>query len=367
MATITANEVDVGIGVCSTWDTAADLTAISGARLIHANQISVTATDEQFQPRSIGWGNQITTVEKTINQTQVTLVCDISYNGSWQIPFVSFLGDATASGVVQTSGQSDYQHTASMQDSSTIYNTISFKTESDTVVELPSVVWTSVTIESPSANVGTVTFQGVASRLEIDENATNSAADLDTLSYPTYHAAVLGGGDCANHYFRIDERSTVSALSSADDLEILNFQINMTRPLQNRFVLRGCDTRYTQAPKQLGLTQGQLVFQLSEINKADFDSIKKWYDATSAMVEIQMVGDQINSGEYETFKFQLPSLLPAATAPDMGVPSNNTLLQPIVTYQMLKPSAASAGMAGILSYIGYTSIDDQDVNYGTNS
>ena len=373
--TITVSNVDIGVCVHSgTYGTAADMLTTSGAALIHASSLTYTVSDNNFQPRDVGFSNQISRVEKLERTVDVTMSCDISYNGAWAIPLAAFLGSTTASGVEQTVSGGDYKHVLRYEAESTIGLTMAYLAiEDDKVIEFPTLTVTDVEISMDNANVGTVTFTMIGSDLKINADAVNSASDLDSLSYPTYRAAVLGGGgQCANHYFRLADHSTGTPLDADDELEIINYTLSMSRPYQRIFTLKGCDSLKTAQPLQIGLNQASMAFTLGSVDSDTFDSIAKWNAGTQAMSELLLTSpDQIDSGEYASIKVQCPGMLPASEAPVLGFGSNAELVQPVVSYQLItaEESGAAAGMTDPSndSYLAFVLIDDVVDNYGSSS
>lgn len=345
---ITVSNIDIGVCVHSgTYGVAADMTTTSGACLIHASSLSYSVSDNNFDPRDVGFGNNKSRVEKLERTADVTLACDISYNGAWALPLAAFLG-ATASGVEQNVGEGDYLHSLRFEEESTIGLTMSYLAGvDDEVVEFPTLTVVGVEIAMENANVGTITFTMIASDIKKNADAVNSATDLATLSYPTYRAVVVGGGgQCANHYFRIADHSTVTPLDSDDDLPILSYAISMSRPEERSYGLRGCDSLRTMEPQQLGLNQASLTFTF-RVDPDTFDPLEKWDAGTQAMSELLLTSpDQIGSGDYSAIKIQAPGMLPGSDAPVIGFGSNNEVMVLTVTYELVtaEESGAASGM-----------------------
>jgi len=370
--TISVSNVDIGVCVHSgTYGVAADMLTTSGAALIHASSLTYTISDNNFQPRDVGFSNQISRVEKLERTADVTLVCDISYAGAWAIPLAAFLG-STQSGVEQNVGEGDYLHALRYEAESLIGVTMAYLAiEDDKVIEFPTLTISDVEISMDNANVGTITFTMIASDIKVSADAVNSSVDLATLSYPSYRASVLGGGaQCALHYLRIADHSPSVPLDSDDDLEIIQYTLSMSRPYQRIFTLKGCDSLKTAQPLQIGLNQASIAFTLGSVDSDTFDSIKKWNDFAQAMSELLLTSpDQVGAGDQMSIKIQAPGMLPASEAPILGFGSNAELVQPVVSYQLVtaEESTAAAGMTDPAadSYLAIILTDDVSGTYGS--
>lgn len=349
MAWISTNEVDIGMKAGATWDTAADMTSGS-AGLLHASTLSVQGAFDEFSPRDIGFDNFRTKMTKLGFNLNMSITCDMTYNGLWVQLLAAFMGTTTASPAETTVGEGDYAHNIDLASSNTgKFVTLAFKVEDDYALEIPSFKVTSVSITQPTNGVGQITFNGIGSRIVDNASVTNSIADINALSYPTYEECVLGN---TNHYLRIDTYSTVSSLTNSDDKKILSYTLSLSRPLNPRFALRGADSKYTIEPLQLGVTTGTLAFQMAEIDNSQIDGIVEWLAATKKMAEIFIDGTQIGAGVNRSFKFQMPYMELAGAMPTgYDVPSNNALMQPTFTYNLLAASAAPSGMTGVTKYL----------------
>lgn len=355
MAAIAVNEVDVGIKKGSTWGTAADLT--SAGKLMHLSNLTVTANVDEHVRRDIGFDNFRTDIDRLGHNVDVSITCDLSYHGAWLDVLASVLGTSTSSPAEENENEGDYKHEMDLTSRNAgKFSTLVWTHESDAVLEIPSIKWHTFTIESAANAVGTFSAQGIGDRVVRNSSASNTYAEVTALSYPTYQAAVLGG---TNHYFRFDAYSADTALTSADDKKILNYRIVVSRPMQRRMVLNGASTPYTLEPHQLGLTTGELVFQMSEIDDSQIDGIVDWLDQTKRMAEIFFDGAQIGGGSNTSIKIQLPYIEHKGSMPTgYDVPSNNTLMQPTFSFNLLQAPAAPAGMTGVTNYIRVTSIDE---------
>ena len=359
MASVNTDALDVGVKPGSTWGVAADMT--SGANLIHVSSLSISGAYGEFRPRDIGFSNFIQEITRKELSVDISISADLSYHGQWVQLAALFLGTATGTPTENNAGQSDYFHSLALASVPDKFATLAWKVEDDYVLEAPSWTPTSMSVSHNVNDVGTVTFNGIADKLVLNASATNSAADLDALTYPTYEAAVLCG---ANHYFQIDDYSTGTALSSADNKEITAYSYSFTRPYTRRHVLRGADTKYTQQPKPNGIVEGSLSFTLSEVNDGAYDGFVDWDANTKKMCEIFFDGDQINAGDNTQFTFQFPSLAPAGSIPDAAsIPSANTFVAPTYNFVALDPVAAPAGMAGVTDPFRMTHVTTRDTSY----
>lgn len=360
MAWIASNEVDIGIKTGATWDTAADMA--TNATLLRVSNITVSAAFQEFSPRDIGFDNFRTVVTKLGLDVNVTITADVSYDGVWLHLLAALMGTSTSSPSETTSSQGDYLHNIDLASSNYgDFVTIAWKVEDDYVLEIPSLKITSFSLTHPANGVGQITFQGIGSRVVDNASVTNSVSDLNALSYTTYEPAVLGA---TNHYLRIDDYSTGTALSNADDKNILSYNLAITRPMQNRLTLRGANSKYTLEPLQLGVTTGTFGFQMSLIDNSAIDGIVEWLGATKLMAEVFFDGSQIGSGVNRSIKLQLPYLEHIGAMPTgYDVQSNNGLMQPTFTYNLLQAPSAPSGMSGVTNYLRVAQIGTRSTGW----
>jgi hypothetical protein len=347
MASIGTNESTVGIKTGATWDTASDMT--SGGQLFRVSNFSVNARFGEHEVRDIGFDNFQRSRIKLNQECDVTISADITHEGLWLKLLAAFLGSSTGSPAEQTGGQGDYLHVMQMASSPTKFVTLAWLCEDDYVLEIPSFKPASISIQWGANTVGTFTCTGIASRVVDNASATNSVSDLSGLSYPTtYEPAVLGGVDATSStYFRFDDYSSSVALSSDDNKAIMNFNLNMSRPLQRRNVLRGADSAYTLEPHQAGLIQSTISFQMSEVDNAQIDGIADWLASDRKMAELAVVGDQIGSGLNSKILMRFAQLEHVGQMPTgYDIPGNNQLMQPTFTFNVLSVTTQPASMGG---------------------
>ena len=356
MATISVNEVDICIDKAATWGTAVDLT--TAGRLIHASNWSVTGAFDEFSQNDIGFDNFRTEVERLGFNLDVSMTCDLSYHGQWLMILASIMGTSTASPAETTGGQGDYLHVIDLASNNKgKFMTAAWSVEDDYVLEIPSIKWHTFTIESNANGVGTFSAQGIGDRLVDNASASNTYAEITAETYPTYQACVLGG---TNHYMRFDDYSTTTALTNADDKNILNYKLTIARPMQKRFTLRGANSPYSLEPLQLNKTTGEFQFQMSEIDNAQIDGIVDWLAQQKVMSELFFDGAQIGTGVNTSIKIQLPYMEHKGTMPTgYDVPSSNTLMQPTFMFNLLKATTAPSGMSGVTNYARINTIDER--------
>lgn len=364
MSSISVNDIKPALvnRVVSNWDTATapDMTATSGAKLLHAASFSVSSVPQEYSARTIGLGNFVSSVEKTIYDNQVSLVSDIMYGSQVWAAVAAFLGKVETP--VSGSGPS-YTHTLDMGSVSSGSSSMAYNIESDQVMELPNIAWTSLSMNVPNADVGQITLNGIVDVVVDPDNAENTVADLESLSFGTASPEGAVWAGCSG-YFRVGPYSETEALTSGNDVEVLSATVEITRPLQTRYVQRGCESAFTQMPRMAGQSQGNLTFQLGEQDSAVLDIVNDWKLGNRLMAEICIAGEQIGTGEIRQVKIQLPCLeivqLPAGLDASGGITS---LIQPTVTCRMLKAPAAPAGMTGVTDYIRIVLVDTNSDSY----
>lgn len=344
MASINTQQAKVAVGKGVTWGTAVDLTGGGVGANIHTSALTIGGSRGRFTPNDNGFDNFISELELLEYSVDLSLTFDLTYQGIWKIFVAALFGTVTGSPAENNVGEGDYLH--DFDPASSVagnFLTLAYLLEDDRSLEFPSVKPISFAITQSTNGVGVITVNCIADRL-VTNSPVNSQADIDSLSYPTYQAAVLGD---TNHYLRLNTQSG-GALSSADDMEILNYNFSFNRPLQRNYPLRGANTKYTTEPAQLDVCTGQLSFLLNEIDDGSLDILDDWNDGNEKKAEIFIDGDQIGSGDNTSIKLQMPRLSPSEGVPaGHDIPSSRQLMQPTATYDMLKASAAPTGMTGV--------------------
>lgn len=353
MASISTPEVDAIIRLGSTWGTAVAVDTVTAGQSIHLSQLSITDGFEEFQPRDIGFDNFVTKITRMKRSVGVNITCDLAYHGAWLFILACIMGGDSVSGSTP-----EYTHTMDLTSNNNgKFTTMAFKVEDDYALEMPSIKWTSFTIQSDANGVGTFSAQGIADRIVDNASVVNTITKINAASYPTYDAAVLGG---TNHYFRTNTASG-SGLTSGEDKNILSYSISISRPFNPRFTLRGANSAYTLEPRQLGPTIGTTSFKMSEINDATIDGYNEFLSQTKKKIELFCDGTLI-SAVNASMKIQIPA---AESKMPQGydIPNNSSLMQPTYTYNLLKAAAAPTGMSGVTNYARFVFINERASAY----
>ena len=362
MASISSPEVDVAIGKNSNaWGTVQDLTSVG--KLVHCRSIGLQADFGEFKSQEMGFDFFYTECVRLALTVNVTLTFDLSYNSHFNQLFAAFMGVDSSS---LAGGTTAYQHLMQLQSNNVgKHLTLAWKIEDDATIEIPSLKVASMTISSETNNVGTVTFNCIGDRLVARGSATNTTTILNALTYPSYQAAPLGSLFGTNHYCRIHDYSTGTALSSSHDRNILSYNLNIQRPLQPLMPLRGALSPYTMEPFQVSPTTGTFSFLLYRLDDADMNLIGDWQVQTKKMAEIYLDGAVIASGGglNRSIKLQLPYMDPGPSIPTGHDFSGFALMQQGQEYQLLQAGAAPAGMSGVTNVCRVVSVDERATAY----
>lgn len=370
MATISVSNIDVGVCVHSgTYGVAADLTTASGAGILRLTSLSYDATDESYQPDLTGFNNNKSRIEKLTRAVSVDMSMEMSYNDNWAMILNAICGTAT-SGVEQTAGQGDYKHTLTLEDESAVNLTMAYLAGDDSsVIEFPTLTVTDVTLNFVNGQVATMDVSALASDIKKDADAVNDETVLAGLTTPSFKAMIVGGGNCANHYFRAAAHSTVTALDSDDDIEITSATLTISRPYDPYYVLRGCDSLRIKQPIQIGLNNATLEIGLGAVDLTEIDSLDVWDSFATWMSELNLEGNQIGTGDNETFNLKCPAMLPGASAPVIGFGSINERIQPTITFDLVTAAevgqAANMVAAGTDSYFSIELTNRTEGNLGS--
>lgn len=350
MAVISTNNVVAALKKGSTWGTEADIT--SGGINLYASQISISGGFGDFLPRDFGQAGKRSNNARLAGNFDVTITCDLTYGQGWIALAAGLLGSEEVPAEVNV-GEGDYRSAHDVADLTTgLFWTLVYSIETDRAIAIPSLKVSSMTMTADVNQPGSVTFNCVADA--IIESSANTVSEITALTDYEYETATLGG---TNHYFRLDSYSTTTALTNADDKTILGFTMAMSRPLQRRFALRGASSRYTQEPLQFGPIDATLQLRLSELDNATFDAFGDWVSPSFKMAEFFIDGSIIGAGANRSIKLQFPYLKIKGQIPaGHDVPNNNSLMLPVVTYDMLKAPAAPSGMTSITDLLRMTEI-----------
>lgn len=361
---ISTNESVIGIAKGSTWGTAVDIATASGTGsggAMHA-RVSLSTSRGEFRPNDVGFGNMIEEIEKLEESVSVTITADTSYHGRYLMALAGVLGTASAPSET-TASQGDYLHNLDLatNNDSDFFTVAFISGEDNAVLELPSVKFHTFTWSHGVNGVGTFTATGIASGVTWEASTPeNTAAELNSLTYDTYQACVLGG---ANHYFRINTVGG-STLSSSDDFEIKDFTVGIQRPLELEYCLRGANSKYTEEPKQTGDTTGTLTANFCKSERSRLDVMNIWSTGTQHKAEIFFDGDQIGTGVNTSCKFQFPKLeIGGAMPTGFDLPNSNQRMRPGVTWNLLKATSAPSGMTGVTNYMRAALINQRSDQY----
>lgn len=348
MARISTAQGRIGIIPGATWGTAV---AITGAQLIHGRYTLANARGE-FSPPDVGFSNFVREIVKLEESVDITLTGRMRFGDALWQAVAHFLANDTATET--TVGQGDYAHVMKMQESNDgEFTTLaaSYGTLANDILEFPSVKWHTLNISGAANDVPEISVSGMADRVVLS-GATNALTNLTGASYlDDVNYGVLGG---ANHYFRMNAASG-AGLASGDNKNIMNFQLQMSRPLSRDYTLRGADTRYTLEPGQLAPATGTLTVQFHQILASHIDLLSIWNNSTKQKGELYLDGAVIGSGVNRGVKIQLPALDPAGPLPSgFDLPNNNSRMQPAITFNLLEAIAAPTGMTGITAPVNVT-------------
>lgn len=362
MPPINTNRAKVAFAIGSTWGTAPDMTAGGAGKLTHVSQFAVNASIGRHNPRDNGFDNFIKEVIRLEESVSLTISMDLVSDNWWPLLAAHFMGTSSTPSE-QTVSQGDYLHNIDFTNEiEGEFLSCSYLVEDDRAVEFPSIKITSMAIDMPVNQVGTVTFNAIADKVVVATGSqVNNATDIGTLSYPTqYEALVLGG---TNHYFRMNAQGGGS-LSSSNDYRIMRFGAQFARPVQAGHVLRGANTRYVVEPQQLGPTTGSINFQLYDIDDSVLDMLNDWDSASEFKAELFVDGTQIGSGVNRSLKLQLPRLHHTAPIPaGHDIPNANSLMQPTATLQTLQAASAPTGMTGVTNYMRAAIINNTNFDF----
>lgn len=361
MAASSTGDQLIGLAKGSTWGTSPALMGATGIR----GRYTLTANREEWRSSDVGMGLFVADLKKLGVSVSIQLTFDVFFGHHGTMLMAMVLGSDTASET--TSSQGDYAHAMNLTSANTGLFTnfvASYGPASGNVLEIPSVKWHDMTLSMPVNGVMQATFTGMGDRI-VTTSTVNDRDDLAALTFQDFSDTddrYAAYGEC-DDYFRINATGG-SGLTSGDEKEILSAELTLSRPLVPLRTLDGCNSRYTKEPAQTDPTTGTLTVQFGEINSSEIDLLGLWSSFTKQKAELYLAGSQIGTGVDRSFKFQLPKLEAAGDFPaGFDLPNNNTLMQPTVTFNLLKAASAPTGMTGIVNYLRATAVNGRATGY----
>jgi hypothetical protein len=229
------------------------------------------------------------------------------------------------------------------------------------VIEFPSFKPTQFQLNLAVNQKGTWSATGQVGKWNVStvDTPTNTAAEVDALSYPTSSAqAVRLAG--ANMYVRLADYSAATALDSGDNQQLTAVEISISRPSDSVRVTRGADSPYPIEPMQTGDTIVQIGLQYAEVDQTVHDVAGDFKSEGTKMLEIYTKGDAIGSG-YKSMKIQVPSM----KAIDFSgySPVRGSRINAGATFQAIVPAAAAAGMPGVTDLIAFLITNYRSTDY----
>lgn len=349
-----SNDVTVSMKKASAWGTAVAVS--SGLKLFCSSLTPGGGFEESVSP-DYGLAKKPTDLQRGSGSFNLGLTCALTFNQPWLALVASVMG-TEASPVETTGGQSDYRHDIDMSDSisgsSKQIWSLGWTVEDATkIIEVPSFKPYEFTIEATVNQGGSVTINGLCDRFKI-ASQTSTYANVTSNTASAYSRAMFTG---LNAYCRMNAQSG-GALSGSNNLPVDNFRLTVRRGLRPQHVLQGADSPYIVEPKDVDAIEATLTIRLREIDSSVLDSLAHWESQTEQKAEIFMDGAIIGAGVNRSLKFQLPRLMPDPAFPGgYGFQNNSSIMQPEITFRMLKATAAPTGMTGVTELLRIVGID----------
>lgn len=349
MSVRTYNNVVVGLVKGTTWGTEGDIT--SGGITLYASSISLSGGYADILARDFGQGAFYSAIARGEASFDLSITCDVTYGQGWLALLAGFAGTESTP-AEQTASQADYLVTLDMDDAPDIFWTLGFSIESDRTISIPSLKVAQVTFSGAINKPQSVTFNCIIDR--ITEGSANTVSEITALTDYEYKTAVIAG---TNHYFRLNDYSTGTSLSSTHNKEILSYNLTLSRELSRVYGLRGSNTSFVKNPRQPGKTRGTLTVNFSELDNASWDILGEWLSPGYKMAELFFDGTAIASGVNRSIKMQFPYLYFKGAFPaGHDVQSNNGEFLPVANYELLQATTAPSGMSGVKNLVRFTSI-----------
>lgn len=358
MAIIGSHESSAGVVEGTTWGT-----AVQADKCLLVNSLGAPVSRASVRTSNHKRGylpGQVKAGRETVDFSAGGMA---SFGENWTFLYALFAGTSPAPTEV-TGAQGDYLHEIDIATTHNRFMSVAWEHEDDVVAELPSVKLGSFGFNFQENELISWSTSGIADSKVTDNSGAPATtnAQLDALTEAQDdEVAYLNG---ANMYVRLGAYSTVTALSSADDVNLATGSISLTRPISRYYGTRGASTPDTYEPYQSGLTAGQFSITLAAIDDSVSDLVNTYLAGTYMMAEIYVDGKQIGTGTNTSHKFQLPYLLPVTQDGD-GISGQATLQQPTLTFEMAVPSAAPNGMTGVTNLMRLATVNERTTAYLT--
>lgn len=340
MGAITGAQTYAGLvlgAISDSWGTAKAASTGDGFRA----EISPSFDVQQLTTIAIGGGAIMTPESYKGRETPVvSLSTDLGFeNGSDKILAQFFGYGATPTEV--TGGQGDYRHRLLLSETANqVYLTFGYETTSAKTIELPTCATRSITIAfDETHNIINLDAELLGSKVELN-SAVNTNAVLEATTVADNEPVIIKLED----KFWLNAEAD-GALDSGDQLDIVSYSLNLTRPQD--FIGNVKGSAGNAEPAISDVTAGTLTVTFQQLNDHTF--FDAWAAGTKFKCKLTALGSQIGSGTNKEFSVYCPSLK-LVTAPDY--PINEAGFNPVtLEFTILAASANPTGMNSTYPYI----------------
>jgi len=333
----------VALGKTTNWDVAGPV-----HKILNSTTVEPSVSRNTVQATDTGSGGGLPTSQKVSGEdVSMSTASQLSFCGGIFNILAAFMGDYTPGGE-QTAGEGDFLHTMAFAAASEYFNTIVYKTQSDTVREILATKWQQFTLNMPVNDIITASASGLSNRSLYSDKETvvNGAAALDLLPAKDIDLACMAG---ANMYLRVAPFSTTTPLDATNEIKFNNIQLQFNRTFTASRVARGADTKYIVEPKETARPSITLTITLDEQDKATLDFLEEYCEDRELMAEIFFDADPIGAGLNRSVKIQIPKMQVGTAGPGGVGVSSTAIFAPSQAFTVLQTAVAPAGMAGVLA------------------
>lgn len=338
MAKRTGAQRTIGIGVTSTWGTAAE--AGAGGKIV-VESFDILKNPEMLAEPTIGSGKVMSgkNSQQGMTNPTVPITKHLNYNDAGNELIAQFFGGASIGTIIS----GEYSHSIMFEmTQNAFFCTAAEGTTTTEVREAPSLSVQGLTFSASSfPGPIQVVYDALANERRIT-GTTNTTATLDAATLANELRVIADTDDT----FRINAQAG-GALAVGDNKAITGFTITFTKSQELGHEMRG--VAGNGEPSLTGDPVFKATVQVTLKNLEDFTYFTAEDAGTAYKGSFAFAGAQIASQENYGYQFYFPymKILEEPTSPT-GAPADNPLT---VTFECLQADSDPTGMIDVYPYI----------------
>ena len=339
MARITGGDMLIGYKTASTFGTAVQIGAGDGFSFDSLNH-STNPSELSSAPKGAGIAMLRDAIQGA-DAPSITVDAKPTYANGLTAAMADFFGTASSPSE-QNVGEGDYLHRFTYNKTRQ-FGTLAFESSTTTVIEYTSAYPTGLRMvggDVPNYLQTTIDFVSGSRDLS---TSTNTNANMASATITDAEEVAIDHDDD----FWINAEGG-GALASGDQLDILSFDLNLTRPMNHTQEINGAAG--LSAPETSGLFAGTLTVTLRGLTDHTYFTAA---DAgTKYKAKINIEGSQIASGDNRTMAMYMPRLV-LIQDPQYNI-TEDGINPHVLTFMVLAAESTPTGMNDKYPYMELT-------------